>query len=235
MGHGAQRRGLRSIRGFAGQADAIVVGTVGRLVPVKGHHYLLEAIARLGARRPALHLLLVGDGPLRDDLTARATSAGLRVRNAGDAGVPSGPEGATVHMLGLRRDVARLLAAMDLFVLPSLNEGMGRVLVEAMAMELPCIASKVSGVPDVVDDGRTGVLVPPRDPAALVREIGTLIEDPQRARVMGRRGRRKVVPEFSVERMITKLEAVYRELLEAKGIPVPAPASAARNVALSGR
>jgi glycosyltransferase involved in cell wall biosynthesis len=216
-------------------ADAIVVGTVGRLVPVKGHHYLLEAIARLGARRPALHLLLVGDGPLRDDLTARATSAGLRVRNAGDAGVPSGPEGATVHMLGLRRDVARLLAAMDLFVLPSLNEGMGRVLVEAMAMELPCIASKVSGVPDVVDDGRTGVLVPPRDPAALVREIGTLIEDPQRARVMGRRGRRKVVPEFSVERMITKLEAVYRELLEAKGIPVPAPASAARNVALSGR
>jgi glycosyltransferase involved in cell wall biosynthesis len=138
-----------------------------------------------------------------------------------------------MHVLGLRRDVGRLLAAMDLFVLPSLNEGMGRVLVEAMAMELPCIASRVSGVPDVVEDGLTGVLVPPRDPQALAREISTLIEHRERAREMGRQGRLKVVPEFSVERMITKLEAVYRELLEAKGISVPAPRQAGRSVDLT--
>jgi glycosyltransferase involved in cell wall biosynthesis len=134
-------------------------------------------------------------------------------------------------MLGLRQDVPRLLSTMDLFVLPSLNEGMGRVLVEAMAMELPCIASRVSGIPDVVDDRITGRLVPPRDAEALAGAIRTLLEHPDRAVEMGRQGRRKVVPEFGVERMIQKLETLYRELLQEKGIPLPPIAAVSTHLA----
>jgi glycosyltransferase involved in cell wall biosynthesis len=232
----AERGSRDAVRAELGlPPDAVVVGSVGRLVPVKGHAYLIEAIARLGVRRPGLHLLLIGDGPLRARLIDRARSMGMQVSNEGTWVAPGQPGSATMHVLGLRRDVAPLLAALDLFVLPSLNEGMGRALVEAMAMELPCIASRVSGVPDVVEDGLTGVLVPSRDPSALAREISTLIEARERAREMGRRGRCKVVPEFSVERMIAKLESVYRELLEAKGIRVPAPMHADKDAALFGR
>src|SRR5438093_10428880 len=107
---------------------------------------------------------------------------------------------------------------MDLFVLPSLNEGMGRVLVEAMAMELPCVASRVSGVPDVVEEGGTGLLVPPRDAAAMARAIGSLLDDRQTARAMGRQGRQVVVPAFGLERMIDRLELLYREGLEWRGV-----------------
>jgi glycosyltransferase involved in cell wall biosynthesis len=217
-------------------ADAVILGSVGRLVPIKGQRYLIDAIAHLEAKHRALHLLLVGDGPLRHDLIDQARSLGLQISGSGSGWNPGrgrearGRSPGTIHVLGLRRDIPRLLAAMDVFVLPSLNEGMGRVLVEAMAMELPCIASGVSGIPDVIEAGVTGLLAPPRDPEALAAAISTLLDHPELAREMGRRGRRKVVPAFSVERMLEKLEAVYRERLEAKGIDVPPP----RPVAGSG-
>jgi glycosyltransferase involved in cell wall biosynthesis len=202
--------------------DAVVLGSVGRLVPIKGQRYLIDALARLAPAYPHLHLLLVGDGPCRSELVAQAKCHRLKVVESPDTGArPGEARMAAIHLLGLRHDVPRLLTAMDLFVLPSLNEGMGRVLVEAMAMELPCVASRVSGIPDVVDDGDTGVLVRPRDPNALAAAVAALLEHPERAREMGRRGRRKVVPEFSVERMVDKLEVLYRELLEAKGVPMP--------------
>jgi glycosyltransferase involved in cell wall biosynthesis len=224
-----QRYSVRASLGIP--KEAVVLGTVGRLVPVKGHQYLIDALARLAADRSPLCLLLVGDGPLREALVTRARSLGLAVRihppaAAGEAlergpAVPAPAARATVHMLGLRSDVPRLLSAMDLFVLPSLNEGMGRVLVEAMAMELPCVASRVSGVPDVVEEGRTGLLVPPRDAAALARAIGSLLDDRQTARAMGRRGRQTVLPAFGLERMIDRLESLYRELLEERGLISP--------------
>jgi glycosyltransferase involved in cell wall biosynthesis len=226
-------RGLRhSVRAALGiPAEAVVLGTVGRLVPVKGHQYLIDALARLAADRSPLCLLLVGDGPLRGDLVTRARSLGLEVRIHAPAAegqalergpaVPAPAARATVHLLGLRRDVPRLLSAMDLFVLPSLNEGMGRVLVEAMAMELPCVASRVSGIPDVVEVGATGLLVPPRDAAALARAIGSLLDDRQTARAMGSWGRQTVVRAFGLERMLDRLELLYRELLEERGILPP--------------
>jgi glycosyltransferase involved in cell wall biosynthesis len=200
-----------------------VIGTVGRLVPIKGQCHLIDAFARITAERPGLHLLLVGDGELRDQLEAQAFSRGLAIRSH-DTGTDSAGEGqrGTVHFVGLRRDVPRLMAAMDLFTLPSLNEGMGRVLVEAMAMELPCIASRVSGIPDVVAEGTTGLLVPAREPGDLAAALRALLDDPARAREMGQRGRARVVPEFGVGRMLEKLEAIYRELLAAKGIAAPA-------------
>jgi len=224
----AAREGVRAELGIP--PEARVIGTVGRLVPVKGQEYLLGALSHLGSAASGLHLLLVGDGPLYDPLVAQAREQGCRVVVHGPTPLQStselphshtAPHSPTVHFLGLRRDVPRLMAAMDLFALPSLNEGMGRVLVEAMAAELPCVASRVSGIPDVVEEGVTGLLTTPQDARALAGALAELLPQPARAREMGRAGRRRVVPAFGVERMLEELEALYREVLLEKGIGPP--------------
>lgn len=206
--------------------EATVIGTVGRLVPVKGQRHLIEAFARVKAARPHSELVIIGDGELREELLALARARQLEVRAAWEEGGletkrkrPS--PGGTVHFLGLRRDVSRLLNVMDIFALPSLNEGMGRVLVEAMAMNLPCVASHVSGVPDVVRDGRTGLLVPPADPDQLAEALLALVNDPERARTMGEHGRACVVPAMSEAVMLEKLRGLYQELLAEKGFRLP--------------
>jgi glycosyltransferase involved in cell wall biosynthesis len=228
------RADVRAELGLPGHAT--VLGTVSRLVPIKDPGTLLRALALLGARHPHLHLLMVGDGPLREELINQASALNLNVAihpiphsnstptppyshhplSRVPATLPNAP---TLHLLGLRRDVPRLLSAMDAFVLASLNEGMGRVLVEAMAMELPCVATRVSGIPDVVADGSTGLLVPPRNPHALARAISLLLDDPAGGRLMGCRGRQRAVPGFSVERMVEELEHLYRDLLQARQVP----------------
>jgi glycosyltransferase involved in cell wall biosynthesis len=211
----ARGSGSEARRALGIPSEHTVIGTVGRLVPIKGQCYLVDAFARVAAGRGDLHLLLVGDGELRDELEGRARSANLGIVSH-DRRVPESiPQGGSrVHFLGLRRDVPRLMAAMDLFALPSLNEGMGRVLVEAMSMGLPCVASRVSGIPDVVEEGSTGILAPPRDPAGLATGLQTLLNDPALRADMGAAGHARVVPEFSRERMLEKLEALYRDLLQ---------------------
>jgi glycosyltransferase involved in cell wall biosynthesis len=175
-----------------------VIGTVGRLVPVKGQQYLLDALPRVLACCPEARLLIVGDGPLGDSLRRRALDLGVA---------------RSVHFTGLREDIPELMGAMDLFCLPSLNEGMGRVLVEAMASRLAVVATRVSGVPDVVQEGVTGLLVPPRDAPSLAAAVIALLQDPARARQMGEHGRRRVVPAFGVAAMLNKLEGLYHILL----------------------
>ena len=166
---------------------------------------------------------MVGDGELREALLAQCRDLNLTVRSPWTGNTVTNPRAATedhgvVHFVGLRRDVPRLLSAMDIFALPSLNEGMGRVLVEAMAMELPCVASRVSGTPDVVRDGVTGMLVPPSDAEQLAGALSALTNDPVQARVMGRRGRECVIPAMSEGVMVEKLAHLYRTLLAEKGI-----------------
>jgi glycosyltransferase involved in cell wall biosynthesis len=201
--------------------EARVIGTVGRLVPIKGQQFLVEAFAGLAKSAPDLHLMLVGDGDRRSELTRQGRELGLRViDHEAEPGSGSGP---AIHLTGFRKDVPRLMGAMDLFALPSLNEGMGRVLAEAMAAELPCVASRVSGTPDVVDEGATGLLVPARDAAALGAALKSVIDDPSRAQAMGEAGRRRALATFSVERMIELLENLYREELARRGIAAPPP------------
>jgi glycosyltransferase involved in cell wall biosynthesis len=198
-----------AVRGELGiPDDAQVIGTVGRLVPIKGQSYLIEAFAHLASDFPRAHLMMVGDGELQGVLTAQVRTLGLT-------------ESGRVHFLGLRRDVPRLMTAMDVFVLPSLNEGMGRVLVEAMYMELPCVGSRVSGIPDVIEEEETGFLVPPRDTLALEGALRRLLSEPETARRMGVAGRAKAAPGFSVERMVEKIEQLYRSLLRQQGIEPP--------------
>lgn len=177
---------------------AVLVGSVGWLTPVKGHRALIEAVARLKDEHPRLHLLLVGSGELREEYGRLAVSLGL---------------GGRVHLPGARRDIPECLAAMDLFVLPSLNEGMGRALIEAMAAARPVIASRVGGVPAIVEHGVTGLLVPPGDPAALAEAIGGLLRDPGRARMLGAAAALAIGERFGSTAMVRAVERVYEQAL----------------------
>lgn len=178
--------------------DQPVVGTVGTLRPVKGTDVLLRAFARLQESGPEAHLLVVGDGPEWDTLQALADELGIR-----DA----------ITFTGNRSDIADLLAAMDLFVLSSHWEGLPIAALEAMAAGLPVVATAVGGTPGVVLDGKTGLLVPPSDPPALAGALQQLLSDPQQARTMGQAGRRRVEEQYTQQRMVERMEALYQELL----------------------
>jgi glycosyltransferase involved in cell wall biosynthesis len=173
-----------------GEAPTLIVTS--RLHPMKGHAHLLDAVALLREDFPALRLLVVGDGVERGRLEEQAEELGLA-----DA----------VVFTGFRTDVAELLRAADLFVLPSLREGMPNTALEAMAAGLPVVAAAVDGVPEVVVEEETGLLVPARDPQALRDAIGRLLTEPQFAQALGQAGRERVAEHFSTERMLAEAEA----------------------------
>ncbi len=196
-----QEEALRAKEELALPSHAPLIGSVGRLEPIKGYRYFLEAAALVLRSYPEAYFLLAGDGRERSELSDRAQALGI---------------GERFCLLGWRDDVPSLLKAMDLFVIPSLNEGMGRSAVEAMAAGLPVVASRVGSLPEVVAHGDTGLLVPPADPEALASAILSLLKDPRGRRAMGERARAAVDP-YSVEIMVERIEALYRELLREKG------------------
>jgi glycosyltransferase involved in cell wall biosynthesis len=173
------------------------VGVVGHLSPIKGHADFLQAAAQVAAADPRVRFFLVGDGPLRPSLEALAGALGMADR---------------VVFTGARKDAARLLAMLDIFVLPSHAEGMSNALLEAMAMGLPVVATAVGGNPDVVRDGVTGLLVPPRQPRALAGALAELLADPAAATALGAQARCRVRQELTLERMLSRYEQLYRDL-----------------------
>jgi glycosyltransferase involved in cell wall biosynthesis len=188
----------RVYREFGLDAVTPIVGTISRLGEHrKGISYFLEMAAAVAAAQPAARFLIVGDGPLRPALERQARALGLADR---------------VLFTGWRTDVPELLAAMRIFVMPSLNEGGPYTVLEAMAMAKPVVATPVGLVPDVIDDGVSGVLVPVADSAALTRAVLSLLEDPDRARQMAERGRDVVAARFSLDAMITGVAEVYRQV-----------------------
>jgi sugar transferase (PEP-CTERM/EpsH1 system associated) len=174
--------------------SAVVAGVVGRLDERKGHRFFLEAVAGLAEREPVLHGLVVGEGRERAALEARHGALGL---------------GGRLRILGYWPNLAEALAAIDVFVLPSLMEGHPLAILEAMAAGKPVVATRVGGNPEAVEDGVTGLLVPPSDPEALGRAILALARDPARARQMGREGRRRVEEKFSLVAARQANEEVY--------------------------
>lgn len=184
--------------------DATLVGTVGWLTEVKGHRRLIEAFARLVPSRPSLYLVIIGTGELHDDLVALASSLSI---------------GDRVRFLGHRDDIPECLAALDLFVFPSQNEGMGRALIEAMAAALPVVATRVGGIPGIIEQGRTGLLVPPGDTAALAGAMAELLDDRTRARTMGQAARDSIGAEFNAAGMVRAIESVYGRCLRPASWP----------------
>ena len=180
--------------------NCAMVSVIARLHPEKGHEYLFRALPRLlSATRGKLRLLVAGAGPFRE--TYGREVSGLGVEEA-------------VRFLGFRTDIARILSVSDVVVLPSVAEAFGLVLAEAMAMEKAVVATRVGGIPEIIQDGVTGVLVPPASPEALADAILALLRDPVRRAQLGRAGRRRVEEAFRFERMMEGYEAVYETLLE---------------------
>ena len=175
-----------------------LVGFVGRLTPQKDPLAFVGLIAMLRRARGDVHGVIVGDGPLRAEVERALNARGL---------------GPSCRMLGARDDVAALLAALDVFVLPSRSEGLPFALLEAMAMERPVVATAVNGVPEIVEDGVTGLLVERDDGEGLARAVLGTLSDAERARAMGRAGRRRVQACFSASRMVAETEALYRDVL----------------------
>ncbi len=197
----ARRRRAETRARLGASADDFVVGAVGRLEPVKGFSYFMAAAQHIAGAAPRTRFVHVGDGSQAAEIRAQRGSLNGRMT-----------------FLGLRDDVPALMAAFDALVVPSLNEGMGRVILEAGAAGTPVVATRVGGIPDVVREGKTGLLVPPRDAQAIAGAVLELERDVPRARAMGEAGRKLVVPGYSLEQMVVRIEALYEELIEAKHI-----------------
>lgn len=180
--------------------NALVVGTAGRLVTVKGPQFLMEAAQLVISSHPQTIFVFSGGGPLRPHLEKKALETGIQDH---------------VLFLGWRKDVARIMAIYDVFVLPSLNEGMGRALVEAMALGKPIVASNTGGIPDLVTHGENGFLVPPANPKELAKYIRILVDDEEKREKMGRAGK-EIAVSFSSDEMIQKIDNLYTELLKQK-------------------
>jgi glycosyltransferase involved in cell wall biosynthesis len=179
-----------------------LAGIIARLTEQKAHRVLFDALDR----RPdlaALHLLVVGDGELRDELRRRADALGLDTR---------------VHFAGARRDLGNVLAAIDLFVMPSLWEGLPLSLVLAMGAGLPVIATRVAGIPEVVQDGVSGLLVQPGDKEELGAAVSRLIGDDTLRVLLGQAARAFVRPRFGVDGYVRSVTHLYDQLLAEKGM-----------------
>jgi glycosyltransferase involved in cell wall biosynthesis len=169
---------------------ALLVGTIAILRHKKGHHFLLEAIPKILEAVPNAMFLFAGDGPQHENLSRAIEEKNLTKH---------------VLLLGLRRDIPNVLKSIDVFVLPTLEEALGTSFLEAMAMEKPVIGTHVGGVPEVIHEGKNGLLVKPSDPADLANAIIRLLEAPDLARSMGKEGRTIATTEFTIDRICLQM------------------------------
>ncbi len=184
------------LRADLGLQDEPLIGFVGRMVAQKGVDVLLRAFVALRSTLPEAHLLLAGDGPQMAAMLSLARSLRLRKH----------------HFLGWRSDVADIMADIDVLAMPSRWEGFGLVALQATALARPVVASRVSALPEIVEDHITGMLVPPEDPHALARALREVLSMPERGSALGRAGRERLAREFTLERMAESTARVYREV-----------------------
>lgn len=178
-----------------------IVGMIARLEPIKGPGYFIEAASIVIKEVPEARFLVVGDGSLRRTLERLAENLGLSQK---------------LKFMGERQDIREILKVLDLLCLCSLNEGFGRILVEAQAAGKPVVATRVGGIPEVVGDGETGLLVPPSDAPGLAEAIIRILRNPEMAMEMGEAGRRRVSLKFDQKVMLQKIVQMYERLIGEK-------------------
>lgn len=183
-------------------SEAPVVGTVGRLTLQKGQKYLIDAVSTLREKFPQIVLLFVGDGPLRDELGNHIRALGID-KNA--------------ILLGTRRDIPQLLSAMDIFVLPSLWEGLGTALIEAMAAGKPVIATDIPPLKEIVNSEKVGILVPIKDSKAIASSIELLLCNRVLAENLGKSAKERVLSHFTIDITMNKYVSLYENILRGKG------------------
>ncbi|MFQ5900424.1 MAG: glycosyltransferase family 4 protein [Thermodesulfobacteriota bacterium] len=182
--------------------DSLLVGIVGRLVPIKAHKYFLEAvreIQKMGGLSPqGIKFIIIGDGELRGELERYTKELGIED---------------SVVFTGFRSDLPEIYADLDIVVLSSMNEGTPVSLIEAMASARPVVSTKVGGVADLVEDGKTGLLVEPGDSTGLARAISELLRDNEKRKSMGKEGRKRVYPEYDIENLVRRINLLYTALV----------------------
>lgn len=178
-----------------------LVAVIARLAPQKGIRYFIKAAALL--KEQQIIFLIIGDGPLREELKAEVETLGLKDR---------------VFFTGHRSNIEEILPCLDVLVLPSVTEGLPLVILEAMAAGCPVVATKVGGIPEVVNDGVNGLLVEPQNPEQLATAITELINDDIKAAQLGKRGRKIVQQNYTIEQMLDQTMALYSSILNNKGI-----------------
>ena len=188
---------------FSFDPDDFLVGIVAQLTDEKGHKYLIQASQYLRERSSKIKIVIVGEGPMRMEL-------GRMVKEIRGEDM--------VFFMGFREDIPQILKSLDVFVLSSEREGLGSILMDAMACRLPIVATRVGGIPELIEHQKTGLLVPPQRPKALANAILAIYEDRELARQLGRQGFGVVHQKFSAEAMALKAIDLYEELARKKGI-----------------
>lgn len=183
--------------------DAVVAVTVGRFVEQKGHRYLVDAARTIENSLPHLRFVLLGDGPLEDELRAQIDTAGV-----GDRFV----------FAGMLDNIDPVLAGADLMIHPSIEEPFGIAVLEGMRAGLPVIASRVGGIPEVVEESATATLVPPGDTSVLAAAVTNLLADPARMKRMGEAGRERWRTHFRLDDMLDRIEQIFRSTVAAAGV-----------------
>jgi glycosyltransferase involved in cell wall biosynthesis len=178
-----------------------VIGTVGRLVPAKAYHVLIDAFTSIDSQNLPACLLFIGDGELRNDLQSYAEKKQVSDK---------------IFFLGARDDIPRLLSVMDVFVISSDREGLPVAMLEAMANKIPVVATAVGGIPEVINPGQNGVLVPPRDAQKLAEELIAILRNPARRQSIAEAGFHTVRDNYSIETIASQIEEIYLHFAKQK-------------------
>ncbi len=196
----SKHKDSRSIRAELGiDEGSPVVGTVSALTPHKGHIHLIQAASSVLGTFPSTRFLIVGDGFLRARLEDQAKNLNIS---------------SSVIFTGERKDIPEILSLMDIFVLPSFSrEGLGLAILEAMAVGRPVVATEIGGIPEAVIQGKTGLLVPPGDSEEMAQAIIQILQDPEKAKSMGEKGRARVKERFTKTKMLSEIQNVYQSLI----------------------
>lgn len=183
--------------------DRQIIGSIGRLVQQKGQKYLIEAIAQIKAKHPDVLLLVIGDGPLENELKEYTKDLGIEDN---------------VIFLGIRRDIPSLLSAMNIFVFPSLWEGLGNALIEAMAAGKPIIATGIPVVKEIFDSCNGGIIVPPENSEALAFSFESIFNDKNLSQKLGTAARERALSCYDIKTSVNKYTTLYKKILAGKGI-----------------